>query len=282
MGDLNLIALPDRAVLRVHGEDARSFLQGLITQDVTALSVDQALYSLFLNAQGKFLFDFFLIADGADILLEMDAARAPEFLKLLSLYKLRAKVAIEDISADYAVYAALDTKPDLPGFVFTDPRHTEMGWRIVSPSGATLEAATTPEDYTARRITLGIPEGDLDNIPSQTLPLENGLDYLNAISFHKGCYIGQEVTARTHWRAKLRKGVYIVEGKSQLPSAHTAILRGEREAGKLLTTQGQHGLALLRMDAVDSGETLMADGTELHATLPGWREKAERAASDSQ
>lgn len=289
------LALQDRALLRFSGKDARHFLQGLITQNIHNITPTNSAYSLLLNAQGKFLFDFFLIADGDGILMEVGDARLDHLKHLLTMYRLRADVQINDLTANYHILAVIgntaalsladgegrtEHDPDSGVFEFIDPRHAPMGARIIAPNGQGENllqqrgfAQMTPEAYTAHRLSLGIPEGDPDNRPEKTLPLENGLDRLHGIDFEKGCYVGQEVTARTHYRANLRKRLYKVKARDGLPEPGTPVMLGERAAGTLFSTLGKTGLALLRMDAVESAERLTADGVELQASLPPWNKR---------
>lgn len=289
--------LPDRRVLAISGADRVHFLQGLVTQDVTKISATHAAYSLLLNAQGKFLFDFFLIhPNEQSIWLEMDAAKADALMRLLTLYKLRADVTITPLSSSHHVIAVMgDTGalslteqagratdyPDAEGIIaFTDPRLAAMGARVIAEAGTGETwlqqrgfALASPGDYARRRVNHAIPEGDDDNIPERTLPLENGLDLLHAIDFNKGCYVGQEVTARSKFRANLHKALFSVRfaAKSPLPPAGTSVMLGEREMGRLGSSHEGIGLAVIRSEAVESGEPLTADGQAMSISRPVWR-----------
>lgn len=274
------IILENRALLSVTGEEAHEFLQGLVTQDVTLVTENNAVYSALLNAQGKYLHDFFILSLGKDVLwLECDARRVEHLQRLLTLYKLRAKVQIENISARFDVLAALGEveKLDLVPIhgrvarhaeqeliAFVDPRTAQMGARIIAPKGNAenwvqqrgFNRAST-HDYEALRISLVIPQSGDDNIPEKTLVLENRFEALHGVSFTKGCYIGQEVTARTKHRANLNKQLYRIEATAPLQSG-TPILQGEREVGEVRSVLGKTALAIIRNDAVQSGETLLA------------------------
>lgn len=293
------VVLSDRRILAISGSDRITFLQGLVSQDVTKVSPSHACYSLLLNAQGKFLFDFFIAHHNENTLwLDVAAGKIDALTKILSLYKLRADVTITPLTASHHVIAVLGdlsmlslvdhsgratSFPDIDEVIaFTDPRHASMGARVLAPVGigeTWLQqrgfATAMSEDYTRRRLALGIPEGDDDNIPERTLPLENGLDALQAIDFGKGCYVGQEVTARTKFRATLHKQLYRVEADADLPPAGTPIMLGEREIGRLGSHLEGSGLAVIRSDAVASGQMLSAAGIPLRVNAPEWLSSAE-------
>ena len=201
--------LPGRACLLISGEDAASFLQGLITQDIRKLSAASLLYAALLTPQGKYLHDFLLSeTEQSGIRLESDAGSADELQQRLMRYRLRAKVTIE-MQPQINVFASWGDA--LPGVCLSDPR-PGMGGRMYGPC-AEVESAllkqggtpASPESYHYHRISLGIPEGVPDFISDKTLMLEAGMDRLQAVDFQKGCYVGQEVTARSKFRAELRK-----------------------------------------------------------------------------
>ena len=288
------VVLSDRRIVAISGADRISFLQGLATQDITKISPSQAGYSLLLNAQGKFLFDFFVTHHNEDTLwIDIAESKADAFLKLLTMYKLRADVTLTPLSASHHVIAVQGNLtmlslaphpgratpvPDVEDVVaFTDPRHAGMGARVIAPIGVGESwlqqrgfALAMADVYIRRRLALGIPEGDDDNVPERTLPLENGLDALHAIDFNKGCYVGQEVTARTKFRATLHKQMYQVKAESALPPAGTPIMQGEREIGRLASHLDGIGLAVIRSEAVASGQTLNAAGIPLQVAVPEW------------
>jgi folate-binding protein YgfZ len=259
--------LPDRCVLRLSGADLRPFLQGIITNDIARLSADAPLFAAMLSPQGKFQHDFFLIIDGDDILCETETALKDALLKKLKLYKLRSQVTLTDESAEWNVYATSGEQPSI-AIIFTDPRHPQLGSRILSRHRLDATDATA---YERHRLTLGIPDGSRD-ASERAVIMELGYDQLHAISFTKGCYVGQEVTARMHYRKILRKCLYIVESAQPLPPIGSDIFIGtaEKPVGEMRSSLGHIGLAFLRIEAVESGETLHSNSIELSARLPDY------------
>ncbi|MBV8939449.1 MAG: folate-binding protein YgfZ [Alphaproteobacteria bacterium] len=269
-----------RSVLTASGPDARTFLQGLVSVDVLKLSPDMPRYGLLLSPQGKFAFDFFLLSRGAEIWLE--SARAAELLSVLRRYRLRAAVELGHLADDTAVFAMWGDMPpsNISGAVFADPRLPELGMRVISnrqdarAALATAGEETGEDAYDLHRLTLGVPEGDKDMEDARGLPLEWGMDALHGIDFDKGCYVGQEVTARTRFRAQLRKAPFAVRAEAPLPPPGTRITAGGADIGELRSSQRKVALALLNTDALGKagGEAalLHAEDVELRAIRPLW------------
>ncbi len=232
----------DRAVLRVGGPGARAFLQGLVTNDLDRLDAG-AVYAALLTPQGKYLFDFFLIADRADVLIDVKADRAAALAQRLAIYRLRAPVTI--ILADLPVMLGLGPAPDAP-LVVADPRHPALGWRAYGDPPAVEPLAA--ETLTALRIEHGAPETGVELIPEESYILEMGFARLNGVDFRKGCYVGQEVTARMKHKTELRKGLARVNVAGQAPPPGTEIRAGDRAIGALYTAVAGRGLAYLRLD----------------------------------
>ena len=244
----------DRAVLRVSGADTRDFLQGLVTNDVSRLAAGPV-YAALLSPQGKYLFDFILVANGADVLIDVKADRAAALVQRLTLYRLRAKVTID--ADPRAVVVGIGAAPD--GAV-ADPRDPGLGWRAYPVDPAAFLAGMTPLDLAsleARRIGLAVPETGLELVPEESYILEMGFERLHGVDFRKGCYVGQEVTARMKHKTELRKGLarVRVEGRA---APGTEIRAGDKVAGTLLSTAGDQGLAYLRFDRV-AGELAAGD-----------------------
>lgn len=279
---------PSQTVLRISGKDRIPFLQGLVTQDLAHMTTEFALWSAILTPQGKYLADFFIVPVEDSLLLEVPEAAADNLLRLFSMFRLRAEVSIE--KTDLSVFYAFTDETSLPvpsapgrlenidGFVvFHDPRHVEMGFHIIAPkdsgdmwlSQRGLSRGMA-ERYHVLRITLGIPLYGEDSLPEKTLLLENGFDKLGGVSFEKGCYMGQEVTARTKYRANLHKFLYVVEGTSPLQNKGTNITQEGREIGELRSHTGNIGLALLRKEAVDKNPTAMLGNISLTISPPFW------------
>lgn len=271
------IPLPGRALLAVRGADAATFLQGLVSCDVRRAGVGRALLGALLTPQGKFLFDFFLVGAEDGFLLDAEASRVDELLKKLRMYRLRAAVEIERLEG-WVVTAVLGQAA--PGavkesVVVADPRHPAMGWRIYSPvTTIPADVSTgTFEEYEKRRISLGLPDGSRDAVVEKTLLLENGYDKMGGVDFAKGCYVGQEVTARTKHRGELKKYLFIVKSTAPLPETGAEIQAEGRAAGELRSSIGVLGLALLRTDML--GGLLSVGGQPLQVITPWWH-AAER------
>lgn len=238
----------DRTVLRIGGEKPREFLQGLVTNDVRKLDAG-AVYAALLTPQGKYLCDFFLLADGSDVLVDVAAARAAALSQRLALYRLRAPVTIEP--AELSVVLGLG---DPPAGAFADPRHPGLGWRAVTAEAdAFLRdlSPLEPDALTALRVAYRVPETGAELVPDESYVLEMGFDRLNGVDFRKGCYVGQEVTARMRHKTELKKGLARVRVEGPVPPPGTEILCEDRPAGTLHTVLGSEGLAYLRFDRAD-------------------------------
>jgi folate-binding protein YgfZ len=276
--------LPDRGVVKVSGEDARDFLNGLVTTDVTQLAPSLGRFGALLTPQGKIIVDFLITeapsGHGGGFLIDCPRALAQGLADKLGFYKLRAKVTVENLSDHLGVLAAWDgdlaVKPDLS---FADPRNDALGWRILVPEElkqkvADLIGADLVESaaYEAHRIASGAPRGGLDFIYSDAFPHETNMDLLHGVDFDKGCYVGQEVVSRMQHRgtARTRTVKVILDGFA--PEPGTAILAGDKPVGTIGSTAGQHGLALIRTDrvtdALDAGLALTAGGLGLRLAEP--------------
>lgn len=233
-----------RSVLRISGADTRPFLQGLVTNDTDRLD-DGIVYAALLTAQGKYRADFFLVPDGNDVLLDVDADLAPGLTQALTMYKLRSDVAVEQ--TDLAV--SRGTGP-VPEGAFADPRDPSLGWRAYD--GRPSE----PADWAALRVAAGVPESGVELTP-ETFILEAGFERLNGVDFKKGCYVGQEVTARMKHKTELRKGLARVRVSGAAPVG-TEIRAGGKSVGTLYTQARGEGLAYLRFDR--AGPAMEAGG----------------------
>jgi folate-binding protein YgfZ len=223
-------------VLRIGGADREKFLHGLVTRDVGAPGTG-LVYSAILTPQGKYLFDFFLLNRGEDILLDVKAAFGPKLAQRLAMYRLRAAVTIED--SGFGVVRGLG---DPPEGAFADPRDATLGWR-----GYGMEGGEPVVDWDVIRVAACIPETGIELIPDDSYILEAGFDRLSGVDHRKGCYVGQEVTARMKHKTELRKGLVTVGVEGAAPVG-TQIMAVDREAGVLYTQAGGKGLAYLRFD----------------------------------
>ena len=256
--------LTTRAVVRVGGEDRFKFLQGLLTNDINKLKSNQALYACMLTPQGKYFADFFLYADGDSILLDLPALRQEEIIKKLNIYKLRSAITLVPCP-EYKVVAFL-SEAAIPGVVFHDPRSIKMGMRGFVDQSKLANIQYDKNAYDLTRIANFIAEGEKDLVPEQSFLLEYGLDDLNAIDYKKGCYVGQELVARTHHRGTIRKQVVQVESSSDLPMPGTVIYAGEQKLGIMCSSVANKGLALIRTEDVlnlDSAAKITADEQEV-------------------
>jgi hypothetical protein len=276
--------LPDRGVLKVIGDDARKFLHGLVTADVLDLMPGNARFCALLTPQGKIVADFFVTeapeADGGGFFVDIPRALAAMLVEKLNLYKLRAKVLIEDLTEILGVIAAWDgTGTTKQGLCYADPRLPALGLRIMiaphrataaaSDLGATLVGA---EDYEAHRIALGIPRGGLDFAYGDAFPHEADMDQLGGVDFAKGCYVGQEVVSRIEHRGIARTRAVPLGYDGATPESGTPITAGERQVGTMGSAARGRGIALMRLDRVAEAEqsTLAAGGIPIRLIKPDW------------
>jgi len=291
MSDASYVLLPDRGVLSVAGPDARAFLQGLVSNDVTRVSATQAVHAALLTPQGKYLHDFFMVeAPGGALLLDCEKDRLPDLQKRLKLYKLRSKVELADVSEAWTVAALPATTLDLEaapgrasaksgGIVYVDPRLAELGARALLPAEG-LQAAmaglglpeATRADYDRLRLTLGVPDGSRDLEIEKSILLESGFDELNGVDWKKGCYMGQELTARTKYRGLIKKRLMPVQVSGALPPAGTPITRDGKEVGEMRSGSDGLGLALIRLEHLEGGTPPVFDaaGVKVTPRKPTW------------
>lgn len=276
--------LPDRGVIKVAGEDARNFLNGLITTDVDKLKPGLGRFGALLTPQGKIIVDFLVTeapaGHGGGFLIDCPKALADGLVTKLKFYKLRAKVSVENLSDDLGVLAAWDGQPAAqPDLSFADPRHGELGTRILIPEnlkqklsdliGAELVDAAA---YEAHRIALGVPRGGLDFMYSDAFPHETNMDRLAGVDFDKGCYVGQEVVSRMQHRgtARTRSVKLLLDDLS--PEAGVSVLAGDKPVGTMGSSAQGKGIALVRIDrvadALDAGQPLTAGGLAVRLAEP--------------
>jgi folate-binding protein YgfZ len=266
-------AFDDRGVVEVAGEDAPSFLQGLVTNDVLGIGAE-ARYAALLTPQGKILFDFLVVGDPTAAppryYLDCPAALAADLVKRLSLYKLRAKVTVVDRSDTLGVIALWGASRDDLGLAvddvradYVDPRREGLGRRlIVARSAFSALPAHAGAAYERHRLELEIPKGGVDFAYGDAFPHEANFDRLHGVDFKKGCYVGQEVVSRVEHRGLARKRVVGVRFAGEAPPAGTVVKAGEVDLGIMGSSMDGLGLALLRLDRV---ETAAAAGTPITA-----------------
>jgi folate-binding protein YgfZ len=281
--------LESRGVLEVGGEDRVAFLQGLVSNDVSKAASDHALYAALLTPQGKYLHDFFIAASGERLLLDVEAARLEDLRRRLALYKLRSKVTLANATEQYQMIAAFGpgaaqaleleekagaARPFAAGVAFVDPRLSGLGVRLIVPRDVAMSAlGFAPADesvYDRLRLSLGVPDGSRDLVIEKSILLEAGFDELNGIDWQKGCYVGQELTARTRYRGLIKKRLMPVAVDGPLPAPDSIILLGGVEAGEMRSGRDGIGLALLRLEAVEDGRPLTAGDARLTPQRPEW------------
>lgn len=275
--------LPHRSVIAVSGPDRVEFLQGLISNDTTRVSSRLAVWAALLTPQGRFQNDMFVADGGNDTLfLETERDRAAALARKLSLYKLRSRVAVEDRGAALEVAVAFGEGAvkalDLDGAVsFVDPRLDVLGVRVIAATGQIRELlgsrgfAEAPfADYETLRLALGIPDGSRDLQVDKALLLENGFDELNGVDWKKGCYMGQELTARTKYRALIRKRLFPVKIEGALPDPGAPVLLDGQEVGEVRSGVGDRALALLKVEAARGGRALFAGDAQVTPEIPHW------------
>ncbi len=280
--------LDGRGVLEVAGADRAAFLQGLVSNDVTKAGPSRAVFAALLTAQGKYLHDFFIVALGDALYLDCEAGRLEDLKKLLSLYKLRSKITLNDASARLMAAAAWGgdglkrlglaspgaAKAFAGGIAYADPRLTGLGARFLIPRGKESEIAALGfaiSDAAAsdrHRLALGVPDGSRDLVVEKSILLESGFEELNGVDFQKGCYMGQELTARTKYRALIRKRLLPVKVEGSLPAPGTPIMAGGEDVGELRSGADGLALAMLQLDALDA--PLSAGGAKLTPQKPEW------------
>ncbi|TCK99460.1 hypothetical protein BXY66_3964 [Shimia isoporae] len=238
-----------RKILRLSGADTETFLQGLVTNDLDAMG-DGLLYAALLSPQGKYIADFFLSWDGDTILLDADAEQAPALAQRLTMYKLRADVTVEE--TDLHLHRGVGDRPD-DGFL--DPRAEGLGWRAYRNEAQSDDTT----DWSALYVSNAVPRSGVE-LTGDSYILENGFERLNGVDFRKGCYVGQEVTARMKHKTELRKGLALVDIDGEAPVG-TPITRDGKEVGTLFSQAGGKALAYLRFDR--AGEGMQAENASI-------------------
>jgi len=290
------VVLAERGLVALRGDDAKGLLQGVISTDIERVTPSSASYGALLTPQGKYLFDFVILQLGDALLLDTERARIEDLMRRLLMYRLRAKVEIEDRSEALEVAAVLGhdlaARLDLPerpgaaralndGVVLIDPRLPRLGGRAVLPRGrgaAALEklgfAALPPAAYEQARLALGVPDGSRDLVVDRSTLLESGFEELHGVDFQKGCFVGQELTARMKYRGLVRKRLMPVAFEGPPPAPGTPIRLDGKDAGEMRSSQDGRGIALLRLEqvarAAEGGVPLLADATEVIPHKPDW------------
>jgi tRNA-modifying protein YgfZ len=278
--------LPDRGVVKVAGDDARKFLNGLLTADIGKVTPDSARFAALLTPQGKIIADCIVAEvapqEGAGLFLDCPRALAPSLVERLNFYKLRAKLIVEDLSEALGVLAAWDGEGTTEcGLVYRDPRLPALGLRVMLPPHLASEAAaelgaelSDAGAYEAHRVALGIPRGGLDFMYGDAFPHEADMDQFGGVDFEKGCYVGQEVVSRMEHRGSARNRVVPIGYDAFAPEAGVPVMAGERQVGIMGSSAAGRGLALLRLDrvadALAADVALIAGGVTIRPVKPDW------------
>ena len=292
------VFLKDRGTLAIDGPEARTFLQGVISNDIEKATPTQAIYAALLTAQGKYLHDFFIVEHEGALLIDCEEARRADLFRRLSMYKLRADATLSDQSEQFTTVALfgdgiaelcdLAGQPGTAhsfhdGIAFIDPRHPDMGIRSILPQGTAEQTvnnlnvtACTLQNYDAQRLALGLPDSSRDMIIEKSILLENGFDELHGVDWDKGCYIGQELTARTKHRGLIKKRLIPVSIEGSPPEAGTIIRWDKKDAGEMRSSIDGMGLALLRLQylekAKQAGKPFVVGDAKLTPHVPDWAE----------
>ena len=282
--------LPDRGVVKVAGDDARKFLNGLITADAAKVSPERAVFAALLTPQGKIMVDMIVAearaADGGGFFIDCPRALARTLADRLNFYKLRAKVIVEDLSEVLGVMAIWGGVGATEyGLCYADPRLPALGSRCMLPPHLAAEAAADigaslldAAAYEAHRIANAVPRGGLDFNYNEAFPHEADMDQLHGIDFEKGCYVGQEVVSRVEHRGTARKRVVPVLVDEFAPEAGVSVLAGDTAVGVMGSSVRGRGLAMLRLDrvgeALAAGRPLVAGGIPVRPVKPDWAQFA--------
>jgi hypothetical protein len=291
MTGLRYIELEKRGVLTVTGEDAQEFLQSLVSNDVSLVDGEHTIYAALLTPQGKFLHDFMISRHSDSYLIDCALERLMDLAQRLIAYRLRANIELLDATEDWRVVALLGAGAaeafelaNMPGAtaslnddgpIYRDPRPAMPGLRALLPRSQDLAilaergfAAASIEDYEQCRITAGVPDGSHDMTVGKSTLMEYGFEALHGVDFSKGCYVGQELTARTKYRGLVRRQLKRVTLDGALPPVGTLIMANGKEAGEICSGFGDQALALLRIDRSDEaaaeGFPLTVGTTTLH------------------
>jgi len=285
-----LVHLSDRSILALTGKDAKGFLQGVITQDIKKLSEKHALYAAHLTPQGRFMYDFFVIQDAEDrILLDCASWELMPIAKAFHKYLINQDVEFNDMTEDFDIYADITPcKKGEPGDIsekehedhliaYNDPRLNTLGTRFItacsskSPKGR--NKAKEIGFYHNHRIKLGVPSGSYDVLKEKTLLSELFMEQLHGVSFEKGCYVGQELTARTKHRTTPKKHIFIVKYEGKAPELGASITCEGREAGWVFSSSEGQAIGILRLREVEKNKPLFLGENAVKVTIPQWAQK---------
>lgn len=262
---MKVLELTNRGVIRLSGKDSKDLLQGLITNDINLLANEPAIHCALLTPQGKYLFDFFIVSDGDDLLLDCESSRMPDLIRRLMMYRLRAEVEITNISDSHKVYALWDSETG-----YKDPRDANIGNRLITDTAPSGDALFL-EDYEEKRLTIGLADGCRDIAVDKNFILEANFKELNSVSFTKGCYVGQELTARMNHRTTVKKRLLPVISKGGELESGAAITNSDgKSVGDIRSVSGNRAIAFIKLEYLGGDNSFMAGQTQIEAILPDW------------
>lgn len=293
MAECQYVQLGKRGIVTVAGDDRREFLQGLISNDIEQVGPDRAIWAALLTPQGKYLHDFFVFEIGDTLYLDCEADRLMDLGKRLHRYKLRAQIelGIEEafsvfalIGADAPNLAGLSADPGSArqfddGIIYVDPRLAQVGVRALLPSSNAIQtieslgfSPTDLDSYDLLRLELGLSDGSRDLIIEKSTLLESNFDELRGVDWNKGCYMGQELTARTKYRGLVRKRLMPVRIDGPLPEHGTPVMAGSKEIGEMRSSFDGRGLALIRLERLEEAgeDDLVAGEAHVVPEKPDW------------
>lgn len=259
-----------RGVIKISGQDKLDFLQGIVTNDMRQVADDHLVYACFLTPQGKYQADFFILQIEDDWFIDIDKSLLSFFIARISQYKLRSRVTLTDVSEEYKLLAFWgDKKPSIS--VLQDPRTKSSGWRGYFRIDEAVQTGNINQgDYEIWRLQEGLPDVK-DFEKDKSTMAETNMDLLNAVSWNKGCYIGQELTARVEHRGLVKKRLVPIKTVEEITSVYdTPLIRNKRTVGHLRSSYKNHALALIRLDELQDGMTITMDGQEALVMIPEW------------
>ncbi|MCF8474797.1 MAG: hypothetical protein K9G26_08880 [Emcibacter sp.] len=267
------IPLYNRSIITLSGSDRKKFLQGLITNNIEKITDHSAIYTALLTPQGKYLYDFFISERDETLYLDCEKSRVSDIIRRLMMYKLRADVTIEDHTSDHTVYVILSQNYNFSGHenYYPDPRYAPMGYRLIKPSPCDSSMPSGDNQYDLHRLQNGLPDGERDFGIDKTFILEGNLEILNGVDFTKGCYIGQEVTARMKHRMNLKKRLLPLKLDGELPPIGTDITNDEgKKIGEIRSGHGKLAIGLLRLENMEFGKIYHCGEVHVTPWRPEW------------
>jgi folate-binding protein YgfZ len=269
---MKISLLDNRSIIEVSGEDACKFLQSIISNDINLATEDGVIYTYFLNPKGRFLFDVFIYYNGSGYILDINSEHSEKLFERLSFYKLNSKVKISINSDLRVLYSNEQIKDHIS---HKDPRFIKLGFRsLVRNSEINLYQFHDTNIYIEDKYNYCIPDGFVDLIPEKSLPPEFGCEELNAVSYTKGCYTGQEVISRTKYLGEVRKSLYILNFDNLsifTEDADDEVIQNGNKIGKVTSYFNKKAIAILRKDEINISHECIHKGCKAKIIIPEWK-----------